>query len=149
MLKISYVVAASKMLAQKQYHLWRHDRPSVVVHWLLCERYGISTGTKWYEHKPERVLEKEKAKALCDFSVQTNHELKHNKPCISNFEKETGEYHITDVACLFDPRRKQKEKQKVVSYIELMRKIRGLFQCRAVALIRIIIRALDRIGKGF
>ena len=58
--KISDVVAASKMLAHKQYQLCRHDRPIVVVNWLICKRYGISTGTKWYEYKPERVPESEK-----------------------------------------------------------------------------------------
>ena len=40
------------MLTQKQYRLWRHDRVGVVVHWVMCKRHGLPTGTKWYEHTP-------------------------------------------------------------------------------------------------
>ena len=50
---ISHVVAECKMLAQKQYHLWRHDRVVAIVHWVMCKRCGFSNAAKWYEHTQE------------------------------------------------------------------------------------------------
>ena len=43
---ISYVVALCKMLAQKQYRLWLNDRVRVIVHWIMCKRYGFSNAAK-------------------------------------------------------------------------------------------------------
>ena len=33
---ISHVVAECKMLAQKQYYIWQHDRVGVIFHWVMC-----------------------------------------------------------------------------------------------------------------
>ena len=63
---VSHIVAECKMLLQKHYHLWRHDKVAAVIHWKLCER-------KWYDHKPWPVLESEAVKLLWDFKIQTDH----------------------------------------------------------------------------
>ena len=55
---ISHVVAECKKLAQPQYKVWRHDRLAVVVHWNMCKRYKLPYKAQWYEHTPERVLQK-------------------------------------------------------------------------------------------
>ena len=39
---ISHVFAECKMLVQKQYRLWWLDRVGVIVHWVMCKRYGFS-----------------------------------------------------------------------------------------------------------
>jgi len=31
----------------------------IMVHWKLCCKYDIDGSEKWYEHQPERVVEKE------------------------------------------------------------------------------------------
>ena len=35
---ISHVVTECKMVAQRQYHLWQHDRGGVNVHWVMYKR---------------------------------------------------------------------------------------------------------------
>lgn len=60
------------MLAQKNYHLWQHDRVAVVVHWVICKRHESQKGAKWYEHTPGRALKNDIAKILWDFSIQTD-----------------------------------------------------------------------------
>ena len=110
---ISHVVAECKMLAQKQYKVWRHDKVAQVIHWKLCQRFGFPLKERWYEHVPERVLENEEVKLLWDFPIQTDHQLDHNKPDIVIHYKQKQECQILDVACPFDTRVKSKEKEKI------------------------------------
>lgn len=61
---VSHIVAEWKMLAQKHYRPWRHDKVGAVIHWQLCERFRFERGAKWYDHKPQPVLESEAVKLL-------------------------------------------------------------------------------------
>ena len=146
---ISHVVTECKMLAQKQYRLWRHDRVGVVIHWVMCQRFGFPFANKWYDHTPERVLQNEDVKILWDFSIQTDHKLDHNKPDISILDKRKRECHIIDVACPFDTRVKEKEREKIEKYQDLKREIGRLWECRKVTVIPVVIGALGTIGKNF
>ena len=137
------------MLAQKQYRLWRHDRVGVVIHWVMCQRFGFPFGNKWYDHTPERVLQNEDVKILWDFSIQTDHKLDHNKPDILILDKRKRECHIIDVACPFDTRVKEKEREKIEKYQDLKREIGRLWECRKVTVIPVVIGALGTIGKNF
>ena len=38
----------------------------------LARKCNFEAGDKWYEHKPESVLENEDYKILWDFSIQTD-----------------------------------------------------------------------------
>ena len=146
---ISHVVAECKMLAQKQYRLWRHDRVGVVIHWVMCQRFGFPAGNNWYDHTPDRVLENEVVKILWDFSIQTDHKLDHNKPDIVILDKSKRECHIIDVACPFDTRVKEKELEKVEIYQDLKREIGRMWKCGKVLVIPIVIGALGTIGTNF
>ena len=107
------MAAECKELTQKQYYKQRHDSPGVVVHWVIAIRYWFPTGTKWYEHTPERVLEYDSAKILWGSSVHTDHKLEHHKPDIITVNKETKECHIIEVEWLFNTPVKAKEQGKV------------------------------------
>ena len=61
---ISHVVAECKMVAQKQSRLWQHDIFDVIVHWVMCKRYGFSSVAKWDEHTLEKMLENANVKIL-------------------------------------------------------------------------------------
>ena len=73
-----------------------------MIHWLLCKRIALQQQEKWYEHVPERVLDKDGVKILWDFSIQTDHEIEYNKPDIIVHDKMKRECIIIDVACPFD-----------------------------------------------
>ena len=42
--------------------MWQHDGVSVVVHFVMCKRYGFPAASKWYEHIPETALENDNVK---------------------------------------------------------------------------------------
>ncbi len=63
---VAHIVSECKMLAQKQYMNWRHDKIARVIRWELCKKYNMYHAEKWYEHKPKSVVENENAKILWD-----------------------------------------------------------------------------------
>ena len=146
---VSHIVAECKMLAQKQYKLWRHDRVALVAHWQLCQISGFNAHKKWYEHESEAVLENEVAKILWDFPIQTDHRLEHNKPDIVYIDKMGKTCYIIDVACPFDTRIKQKEMEKIERYQDLKREIKKIWKYEKVYVVPIVIGALGTIGKNF
>ena len=58
-------------------------------------------------------------KLLWDFRIQTDHHLDHNRPDIVVLEKEGGMCFIVNVACPFDTRVAEKEREKIDHYQDL------------------------------
>ena len=50
------LISESGKLAQREYKQ-RHNDVARYVHWQLCQEVGIELCGKWYEHKPECVME--------------------------------------------------------------------------------------------
>ena len=146
---MSHVVAECKKLAQKEYKKWRHDKVAQVIHWTLCKKNGFAYQDRWYEHEPERVLENERTKLLWDFPIQTDHKLDHNKPDLVLYDKQNRECLIIDVACPFDTRVKQKEKEKIDAYLDLKREMAKIWKCKKVEIVPIVIGTLGTVPKGF
>ena len=77
---VSHIVAECKILAQREYKMWRHDKVGQVIHWKLCQKFNIPCKDKWYDHDPEGVIENDQVKVLWDFRIQTDHQIEHNRP---------------------------------------------------------------------
>ena len=67
---------------------------------------------KWYEHKPEVVMDNDKCKILWDFTVQTNHEIFGRRPDIIVVKKDKNLCQIIDFACPCDGRVDTKDFEK-------------------------------------
>ena len=146
---VAHIVAECKMLAQKQYKLWRHDRVATVIHWTFCKKYGFDAAEKWYDHQPNPVIENEKTKILWDFAIQTDHQIEHNKPDIVLIKKDEKECLVIDVACPFDSRIKLKEGEKIERYQDLKRETKKLWKMKKASVIPVVIGALGTISKNF
>ena len=76
-------------------------------------------------------------KLLGDFRIQTDHYLDHNRPDIVVMEKASGVCQIIDVACPFDTRIAENEREKIDHYqdfkgeiqknVELQKRIYSVF----------------------
>ena len=88
-------------IAQTDYKEW-HDKVASMLHWNLCRQYNLPTADKWWEHKVDKVLQKEDVKILWDFKIQTDKHLAHNIPDITVVEKKR--VWIIDVAIPGDGR---------------------------------------------
>ena len=65
---ISHIVSECSKLAQKEYKR-RHDNIARIIHWKLCDKYGLKKAEKWYEHEPCKVMESRDIKILWDFNI--------------------------------------------------------------------------------
>ena len=74
-----HITSQCTPLAQREYKR-RHDNVARIVHWAICGKYDIQRDDKWYDHKPEGVIENERAKILWDFMIQCDHQIEHRKP---------------------------------------------------------------------
>ena len=66
------------MLAQREYKR-RHDNVARYVHWRLCEKYKLDRTNKWYDHKPEGVVENVNYKMLVDAMIQCDKKIEARK----------------------------------------------------------------------
>ena len=146
---VAHIVSECQTLAQKQYKKWRHDVVAKVLHWELCAKYGLPHSDRWYEHSPEPSVQNDRAKIIWDVLIQTDKKLEHNKPDIVVVNKETNACLIIDVACPFDTRVIEKEREKITRYEDLKWEIIKIWKCRSVRVIPIVIGALGTISKGF
>ena len=62
------------------------------------------------------MLENDQIKVLWDFKIQTDLYLDHNRPDIVVLEKKERVCYIIDVACPFDMRVLEKEREKIDHY---------------------------------
>ena len=96
---------------------------------------------KWYEHKPEVVMENHKCKILWDFTVQTDHEIRGRRPDVVVVQKDENLCQIIDFACPYDGRVDTKELEKIERYQNLARELRKIWDMK-VKVILLVIGAL-------
>ena len=101
---IDHIVSGCGKLAQKEYSR-RHDNLGKIVHWKLVRKCYFEAGDKWYEHRPESVLENEDYKILWDFSIQTDHVIEAWRPDLVVVDKKERSCKIIDFAVLGDGER--------------------------------------------
>ena len=83
---VEHIVSCCPVLAKKEY-LDQHDEALIYVHWNICKYYQIDVPNKWYDHKPEKVVEGKDAIILCDMPIITDKEIRANRPDIVLKEK--------------------------------------------------------------
>ena len=126
---------------------WRHDKVAQVIHWDLCGKLGYDREEKFYNHEPQPVYESTNNKLLWDFKIQTDNKIEHNKPDIVVLDKMERKCLIIDVACPFDIRVKDKEKEKIENCQDLKREVKRIWKLRKVTVVPIIIGSLGTVSK--
>ena len=56
--------------------------PCSYLQWNICKEMNIDTNVKWYDHEPQTVAEKDNITILWDMPIQTDREIKANRPDI-------------------------------------------------------------------
>ena len=126
---IDHLVSSCNKIAQTDYKE-RHDKVASMLHWNLCRKYNLPTADKWWEHKVDKVLQKEDVKILWDFKIQTDKHLAHNIPDITVVEKKR--VWIIDVAIPGDRRIEDKELEKISKYQDLKIEIERLWENKSL-----------------
>ena len=143
---VGHLVSECTKLAQKEYKR-RHDNVARIIHWELCGIYGLQRQNKWYEHKPEGVIEDEKIKILWDFNIQCDHQIHHRRPDIVVIEKKSKTCQIIDIAVPGDKRAYSKENEKIENYEELRQELFKVWAMKKIEVIPVVIGALGIVTK--
>ena len=145
---VAHILAGCKMLAQCQYKNWRHDKVAQALHWEICKKYGLPASEKWYDHRIETVMENEEVTVMWDMKIQTDKEIEHCRPDIVIRCNKSRKCYIVDVACPFDTRVQDKEREKVEKYQDLKRELKRIWQSQEIVTIPIIIGTLGTVSKN-
>ena len=76
---IDHLVSGCSELAKTEY-TQRQNRTAAYIHWKICKHYNIKVTDKYYEHEPKTVTENNEATILWDMPIQTDREIKANRP---------------------------------------------------------------------
>ena len=106
---ISHISVECKKLALIEYKQ-RHDSIARILHLEMCQNHGLFEEVKWYNHKPESVVENENIKIQWDFNIQTVHVIEHMRPDIVILHKPEKRCDMIDVAVPGDKRVASKTK---------------------------------------
>ena len=63
----------------------------------LSRKYGLDLDSKWYHHKPDKVVENERGNILWDYNIQTDWIFDHRRPVIIVVDKIRRKCLIVDV----------------------------------------------------
>ena len=137
------MVSSCSKIAQTDYKE-RHDKVASMLHWNLFRKYNLPAADKWWEHKVDKVLQKEDVKILWDFKIQTDKNQAHNIPDIFVVGKKR--VWIIDVAIPGDGRIEEKELEKISKYQDLKIEIERLWQKQATV-VPVVIGSLGAIPR--
>ena len=102
---------------------------------------------KWYNHVPKPVLETETSKILWDFKIHTDKQIEADKLGVVLLDKEDRKYFITNIACPFDTRIGNNQKEKVEKYQHPSRELQRIWKCKSVEVVPIVIGALGTLPR--
>ena len=128
-----HVIGECSKLAGTEYKR-RHNNVARIIHRALYLKYDFSTAERWYEQRPEKVLESCEVKILWDFSVHTDHEIVARKPDIIVIDMTSRECHFIEITCPLDWSILEREKFKVDKCQDVKREIAKLWNVRPVVI---------------
>ena len=144
---VSHITTECKKLAQNQFKNWKHDKVAQAVNWNLCKKFKPQCSETWYDHSTEAVVENDQVKLLWNFRIQTDRHLDRNRPNIVVLEKGERVCFFIDVACPFETRIEEKEREKIDPYQDLKVEVQKIWNCRSVSVIPIVMGALGAVSK--
>ena len=95
------------------------------------------------KNEPEKVVENDSWKILSDGTIQTDHVIEARRLDMVQIDKTNNECKIIDLACPFDRRIEEKEKDKIKGYNDLKRELKEIW----VKVIPVVVGALGTIPK--
>ena len=144
---VEHLISGCQTLAADEY-LNKHNQVAAQLQLDICRNYGINVEVEcWYQHKPEWVMENEKATILCDSPIITDRHVPCNKPDIVIQEKKSDRCQIIDVAIPNDHNIQKNATEKMSKYVDLQIECQRLWN-KKVEVIPIIIRATEIVGKN-
>ncbi|XP_074609279.1 uncharacterized protein LOC141863586 isoform X3 [Acropora palmata] len=140
------VLSRCPELAKSEY-LHRRDKAASYLHWNICKELNINVEEKWYEHEPQTVTERDNITILWDMPIQTDREIKANRPDIVIKDKQEKSCLLIDMSIPTEKNTSVKVTEKLSKYKDLEIEIERMWGMKATT-IPVVIGALGLIKKG-
>ena len=113
----------------------------------ICKELNINVEEKWYEHEPQTVTERDNITILWDMPIQTDREIKANRPDIVIKDKQEKSCLLIDMSIPTEKNTSVKVTEKLPKYKDLEIEIERMWGMKATT-IQVVIGALGLIKKG-
>ncbi|XP_068753285.1 uncharacterized protein [Montipora capricornis] len=143
---LDHIVAGCPELAKTEY-LHRHDKAAPYLHWNLCKELNINVKEKWYEHEPQTVTERDNITILWDMPIQTDREIKANRPDIVIKDKQEKSCLLIDMSIPTEKNTSVEVTEKLSKYKDLEIEIERMWGMKATT-IPVVIGAPGIMKKG-
>ena len=121
-------------------YLKRHNNVAKYLHLKICLNSDlVKKNCEWYKYEPSPVLENENFKILWDFSIQTDKEIRANRPDIIFVDKREQTVLFIDVTIPNDHNIIEKRLEKIEKYTDLGIEIKELWNMQRVDIVPIFI----------
>ena len=144
---IFHITSGCPELAPNVYTTRHNNVASYIYIALLAYTGLLDENLKWFQIKPNPVLENDRYKLLWDLSIQTDHQLMHNKPDIVYIDKKEKLTYIIDIAIPMDSNIAEKRFEKIRNYTDLAIEIKSMWNLNEVVVIPIIIGCTGTIHR--
>ena len=144
---VSHILAGCQTLLQRGAYTERHNAICRLLHYRLCQKYGIpTTSPKYWLHSPQTVIENEKATITYDYEIPTSISVPRCRPDIIVKDKTAKMSYIIEVGVPGDIGTAAYEREKELKYQRLKYEIRPLWGTE-MTLIPVIVGATGAIKK--
>ena len=109
----------------------------------------VKKNCEWYKYEPSPVLENENFKILWDFSIQTDKEIRANRPDIIFVDKRERTVMFIDVTIPNDHNIIEKKLEKIEKYTDLGIEIKELWNMQRVDIVPIVIGCTGVVDNSF
>ena len=146
---IHHIISGCTVLAKTEY-IKRHNNVAKEVYIKIAEELTLlkKNENQWYKFEPKPVIENNGYKLLWDFPIQTDKELRHNRPDIIVIDKLNKNVQIIDIAIPSDYNVVEKRNEKITKYIDLSIELKRMWNMEKVTIIPVIIGTTGTVYKG-
>ena len=132
---VHHIISGCIIFSKNEY-IKRHNNVAKEVYIKIAEKLTLlkKYENQWYKFEPPSVIENENYKLLWDFPIQTDKELKHNKPDIIIIDKSNKTVQIIDIAIPSDYNVVSKRNEKITKYIDLSIEIKRMWSMETLLL---------------
>ena len=130
---IDHIVAGCPELAKTGY-LQRHDKAASYLHWNICKELNINVEQKWYQHEPQTVTERDNITILWDMPIQTDREIKANRPDIVIKDKQEKSCLLIDMSIPTEKNTSVKVTEKLSKHKDLEIEIERMWGMKATTI---------------
>uniref|UniRef100_A0A8D8Y6P4 Reverse transcriptase n=1 Tax=Cacopsylla melanoneura TaxID=428564 RepID=A0A8D8Y6P4_9HEMI len=146
---IQHLSSGCSYLAPREYTT-RHNLVCGIIHQAIYNSlFSKPSSVPYYQYKPQKIIENDKAKIYWDVSVISDTNIPHNRPDIVVFRKKEKTALIIDVTVPLDDNIQTGYVEKIAKYQVLKEKLATMYQLRTVQILPMVLSSNGLIHCNF